>query len=278
MRQKRTMRVIEKSFWTLWHFSNLCTYIQYSNCVCVFCGRRMLFGGRRRRRGVGGATVHVGGAVGPSVYSGGNADCGDCSGSVALLRLAVVFGVIFVIIGFILLMVGYFATPIFEEEIQNYDNSRIAGWVLFGIGAPLVLIGCLLGCRVVEDEETQATEGTAELGQVPVPTAPTELGAVAGYPPVPYPPATALYPPQHPIGTNPHPPYPGVPYPPNTNPYPLPGAPVADPAPAGFTPTVTVKVQPAAAADGDHPPSYADVTSGSTHFAPVLQPDNDPTV
>jgi hypothetical protein len=89
-------------------------------------------------------------------------DCRDAFLTVCLLRLVLVFGIIFMIIGFILLMIGYVTNPHPRDDLTSV---RIAGWVIFGIGISIAFFGCLMGCRIVEDPPPETS--VAEQGQVP---------------------------------------------------------------------------------------------------------------
>ena len=92
-----------------------------------------------------------------------NAQTIRCSGSQCL---ALVVGIIFILPGFILLMVGYFSTPQIRQDETTFENCRIAGWIILSIG--FTLLGFLMGCRAVKDWKRQPTEASVgEQGQVP---------------------------------------------------------------------------------------------------------------
>ena len=165
------------------------------------------------------------------------------------------FGIIFMITGFILLMIGYFDNPQSREHKEDLENCRTAGWVILSIGFSLALFGCLVGCRIVVNEEDQPPEASvAERGQVPA-TAPVEE-LQSGLPQ-----QSVSHPPQQPIANinaNMQPPYPVDPGLSNTNQYPLPGA-VDDVQSTGR------------AYDDQAPPSYASVISG---HASMVEPED----
>eukprot|EP00118_Oscarella_pearsei_P022863 m.267799 g.267799 ORF g.267799 m.267799 type:complete len:290 (+) comp40523_c0_seq3:350-1219(+) len=241
-----------------------------------------------------GSTVHMRGAVHVStgadgyyhVY-GGN-QCGPQCGAIA----GVVFGALFLFIGFVLVMVGYFDKPLFssfssfyDDELQRLENCRIAGWVFIGLGIPLLVFSIWYLRRLraqlksaaqtrgetgassqlesqLQQPQQQAPPGVVEVQPTP-PGGPfsVPVGDPGALPGVPYPPGGM-------------PAYPVAPYPVGNSPYPPPmtTAPYPPPLATGYPVGGDVKVgepgfpqEPAV----DAPPSYSDVTGGMSYDSAV---------
>ena len=112
----------------------------------------------------------------------------SCTGIVCLFGTSIGFGIVMVIVGFILLMVGYFAKPFFskgssfyDEEVQRLKNCRTAGWVLLVLGILLLIVG-IVGVKnsrkPASVRNTQAASTATPMQQQVAyqPTAPPTMG------------------------------------------------------------------------------------------------------
>eukprot|EP00118_Oscarella_pearsei_P022860 m.267852 g.267852 ORF g.267852 m.267852 type:complete len:320 (+) comp40523_c0_seq22:352-1311(+) len=261
-------------------------------------GGLFLFGARRHHHHSHGTNVHTGGAVHVStgadgyyhVY-GGN-QCGEGGGPLCGPIAGIVFGALFLFIGFVLVMVGYFDKPLFssfssfyDDELQRLENCRIAGWVFIGLGIPLLVFSIWYLRRLraqlksaaqtrgetgassqlesqLQQPQQQAPPGVVEVQPTP-PGGPfsVPVGDPGALPGVPYPPGGM-------------PAYPVAPYPVGNSPYPPPmtTAPYPPPLATGYPVGGDVKVgepgfpqEPAV----DAPPSYSDVTGGMSYDSAV---------
>ena len=93
----------------------------------------------------------------------------DCDTGTRRAVLPIFLGVLITLIGFILVMVGYFEKPrnygLFVEDIQRQRNCRITGWVLMPIGVIVFTLGVMYARRIRAKMRQQSVEAGNEQQQ-----------------------------------------------------------------------------------------------------------------
>lgn len=81
-------------------------------------------------------------------------DPGRRKGAMCLIATCLGFGILFCVVGVMLVMFGYLSHPlidddsaVYDEEVRRLKNCRTAGWVVLSVGTVLLLVAIIAVIR-----------------------------------------------------------------------------------------------------------------------------------